>query len=87
MFLQKTLFCTNSIQFVNEDDGGLLLLGESEGISDELGAVTDEHLYELGTSQLQEGRLGLGGTGSSQQGLSCTRRSIQQHTLGETKKV
>jgi len=71
---------TNGIQFVNEDDGRVFLLGERERISDELCTVTDEHLDQLWAGQLQECRLGLCGTSPGQQRLASTGRTIQQHT-------
>lgn len=47
----------------------------------ERASLTDEHLHKLRAGQLEEGRLGLRGTGSSQEGLACSRGPVQQHSL------
>jgi len=71
---------TDCIQFIDKDDCRVLLLGESERISDKFRTITDEHLDELRTGQFEECRLCLSGTGSSQQGLAGAGRTIQQYT-------
>lgn len=48
----------NGIQLVDEDDGRSFLLGQGKGIPDQLGTIPDEHLHQLGPSQLEEGGLG-----------------------------
>ena len=35
---------SDGVQFVNEDDGGRLLLRQCERVAHQLGAVSDEHL-------------------------------------------
>ena len=60
---------TDGVQLVNEDDGWSLLLGESEGVSDKLDSVSNKHLDKLGSSELQEARLGLGSAGAGHQGV------------------
>ena len=72
----------DGVQLVDEYDGGRLLLGERERVAHQLGAVTDEHLHELRTGQLQEGRLGLRSAGARQQRLARARRAVEQHALG-----
>ena len=37
-------FGSDGVQLVDEDDGGRLLLRQSERVAHQLGAVTDEHL-------------------------------------------
>lgn len=37
---------TNSIQFVDEDDGGGLLFGKFESVPNQLRTVTNEHLHQ-----------------------------------------
>ena len=59
-------FVTDGIKFVNEDDRRVFLFGERERISDELCTVTNEHLNQLWSGQLEECRLGLSSTRSSQ---------------------
>ena len=50
----------DGIQLIDEDDGWSFLLGQGKGIPDELGTIPNEHLHQLGASQLQEGGLGWG---------------------------
>ncbi|CAN8007616.1 unnamed protein product, partial [Ixodes pacificus] len=72
----------DGVQFVDEDDGRRLFLGEREGVSHQLGAVADEHLNELRSGELQERRLGLGGTRAGHQRLAGAGRSVQEDTFG-----
>ena len=71
---------TNGIQLIDEDNGRRLFLGKGKGIPHQLGSVPDEHLHQLGPSQLQEGGLGLGGTGTCQQRLAGAWGTVQQNT-------
>ena len=79
---------TDGIDLVDEEDGTLagavldLLLGQIEGIADELGTVADEHLHELRSRELEEDGIGLVGTGPGQQGLAGTGRSVKEDALG-----
>ena len=52
-----TDLCSNGIQFINEDDCRGFLFCQSKGISHHLCTITNEHLYQLRASQLQEGAL------------------------------
>ena len=63
-------FRAHGVELVDEDDRGRFLLCESEAVTDELGAVADEHLDELGTGELEEGGVGLGSAGSGEEGLA-----------------
>lgn len=47
----------DGIQLINEDDGWCLLLGQGKGIPNQLSTISNEHLYQLGTGQLEEGGL------------------------------
>lgn len=70
----------DGIQLVDEDDRWCLLLGQGEAVPDQFGTVADEHLDELWTSEFEEGGVGLGGTGTSKEGLASTGRSVHQGT-------
>lgn len=48
---------TNGIQFINEDDGWSLLLGQGKSITDQFGTISNKHLHQLRACQLQEGSL------------------------------
>lgn len=50
-------FGANGIQLINEDDRWRLLLGQGKGITDQFGTIPNEHLHQLGASQLQKGGL------------------------------
>lgn len=48
----------NGIQLINEDNRWSFLFGQGKGVTDQLGTIPDEHLHQLGASQLQKGGLG-----------------------------
>ena len=66
----------NGIQLINEDDRWSFLLGQGEGIPDQLGTISDEHLHQLGASQLQEGGLGVVGVGVVESSQRHHERSL-----------
>mmetsp|Transcript_7696 Transcript_7696/g.26505 ORF Transcript_7696/g.26505 Transcript_7696/m.26505 type:complete len:458 (+) Transcript_7696:35-1408(+) len=70
------------IDLVDKYDTRGLLLREGKGVSHELGAVSDEHLHELGSRELQKGGVGLGGAGPSDQGLPRPGGAVEQDSLG-----
>ena len=63
-------------------DGWSLLLGQSEGVCDQLGSVSNKHLDKLRSSELQETRLGLGSAGAGHQGLAGTWRANEVDKSG-----
>jgi hypothetical protein len=71
-FITVKALCADGIELVDEDDGRRLLMREGEGVSHELRTVTDEHLHELRSRQLQETRVRLRSAGASQQSLPST---------------
>ena len=71
-------FGSDGVQFIDEDDGRRLFFGQSEGVSDEFSAISDEHLHQLRPSQLQKRGFGLRGAGTSQQGLTGAGRAVKQ---------
>mmetsp|Transcript_24175 Transcript_24175/g.37491 ORF Transcript_24175/g.37491 Transcript_24175/m.37491 type:complete len:212 (-) Transcript_24175:702-1337(-) len=81
-------FGTNSIQLINKDNRtagctiGNFLLGKFECIPNQLGSISNKHLNQLRTSQFQKHRIGLIGTGTCQQGLTCPGRTVEKHPLG-----
>lgn len=72
---------TNCIELINKDDGGSLLSGKLESISDHLGTITDKHLHKLWSSEFEECCLCLGRTCSRHHGLSGTWRAVHKETL------
>lgn len=55
----------------------------TEQVPNSSGALTHQHLIELGSSCVEEGNACLSGHSTGQKGLSRARRSNQQHTLGQ----
>ena len=73
----------HSVDLVNKDDGGGLLLGLIEEVADTGGAHAHIQLHEVGAGDRQELHAGLAGHSLGQQGLTGTRRAHQQHALGD----
>mmetsp|Transcript_54617 Transcript_54617/g.91003 ORF Transcript_54617/g.91003 Transcript_54617/m.91003 type:complete len:275 (-) Transcript_54617:268-1092(-) len=72
---------SDGVQFVNEDDGRLLLLCKLEGIANNLRTVTDVHLHKLWPGQLQKASLRLSSTCSCEQCFAGPWWTIQQNPL------
>ena len=63
-------FVGDSIDFVNEDDGGGVFLGFGEEVADAGGTDADEHFGELGAGDAEEGDGGLASDGAGHQGFA-----------------
>ena len=70
------------VDFVDEDDAGRVLLALFEQVADAAGAHADKHLHEVRTGDGEERHVGFAGDRAGQQGLAGSRRSDQQHALG-----
>ena len=70
------------VDFVDEDDAGRVLLALLEEVADAACADADEHFNEVGTGDREEGNVGFAGDCAGQQGLAGSRRSDEQHALG-----
>ena len=75
---------TDSIDFVDEDDAGRVLLGLLEHVADAAGADADEHFDKVGTGNGEEGHIGFAGNRAGQQRLAGTGRTHQQHAARNT---
>src|ERR1700722_20245085 len=75
---------TDCVDFVDEDDAGSILLSLLEKVAYAAGADADEHLDKVRTRDGEERYVGLAGYGARQEGFTGTRRSDQQHSLGNT---
>ncbi len=73
---------SDSVDFVDEDDAGRVLLALLEQIANAACADADEHLDEVRTRDAEERHIGFAGYRTCQQGLAGSRRSNQQHALG-----
>ena len=72
----------DSVDFVDEDDAGGVLLALLEQVADAACAHADEHLDEVGAGDAEERHVGFAGHGAGQQGLAGSGRPDQQHALG-----
>jgi len=82
-----TTLTTDGIDLIDEDDAGSILLGLAEDVTDTGGTDTHEHLDELGTRDGDEGNAGLTSDGLGQEGLTGTRRSVQDDTTGDAASI
>jgi hypothetical protein len=76
-------FTANGIQFVDEDDGRLLLAGGCEEVAHTLCTDADEHFLELGTRGEEEWDACLSGDGPGEHGLSGAGWTCEQDTFWE----
>jgi len=74
--------CTDSINLIDEDDGGGLLLCKFEQFADETGAFSDIFLNKLGSDHPQEVSVGLVRHCLRKQGLPGPGRPVEEHPLG-----
>ncbi|CAB4575400.1 unannotated protein [freshwater metagenome] len=72
---------TNSIDLVNEDDGGSVLLGLFEEVAHSARSDTHEHLDEVRTRDRVERNARLTGNGTREKRLSGSGRAIEQDAL------
>ena len=73
---------TDSVDLVDEDDAGSLLLGLLEQVAHTRCTHTHKHLDEVRAADRQERNVSLAGNGLSQHRLTCSRRTNQQCALG-----
>ena len=71
----------DSVDFVDEDDAGSVLLALLEQVADAACAHADEHLDEVRTRDAEERHVGFAGDRARQQGLAGSGRPDQQHAL------
>ena len=72
---------TDRVDLVDEDDRGALCFGLLKEVADSAGADTHKHLNEIRARDGEERHVRLTGDGTSQQGLTGTRRAYQQNAL------
>src|SRR5579875_2041892 len=73
----------DSIDFVDEDDAGGVLLALFEEVANAAGADADEHLDEIRAGDGEEGDVGFAGDGAGEQGLAGARRPDHEDALGD----
>ena len=74
----------DSVDLIDEDDAGGVLLALLEQVSHSGGPHAHEHLHEVGSADGEEGHPGLAGDGSGQKRLARAWRSDQQHPFGDS---
>ena len=72
----------DSIDLIDEDDAGSLLVRFLEEVADLCGTTADEHLDELGAGDLEERDAGLACDSTCEEGLACARRADKQSATG-----
>ena len=80
-----TALAAHSIDLVDEDDGGGVLLGLIEQVAHTGGTETHEHFDEVGAGHRVERHAGLACDGSGQQRLTGAGRAVQQHTARDAR--
>src|SRR4051812_41395216 len=73
---------SNRVDLVNKDDARSILLALLEKVSDATRTHADEHFDKIRTRDGEERNIGFAGNRTGQQSLTCSRRSYQQHALG-----
>jgi hypothetical protein len=73
----------HGIDLIDEDDAGHGLFGLIKQVTHTGCADTDIHFHEVGAGNGVEGHPCLTGAGTSQQGLTGTRRAHQQNAVGD----
>ena len=71
----------HSVDFIDEDNAGGVLLALLEQIADAAGAHADEHLDEIRTRNREKRNVGLAGNGARQQRFSGPRRADEQNAF------
>ena len=74
----------HGVDFVNEDDAGVVFLGFVEQVPHTGGAHAHKHLHKVRAGDGEEGHPGLSGHGPGQQGFTGTGRAHQQHAFGDS---
>src|SRR6202521_977602 len=73
-----------SVNFVDEDDAGSILLALLEQIPHTARANADKHFNEVGTGNRKEWNVALARNGARQQGFPRTSRTYEQDPLWNT---
>ncbi len=74
---------SDGVDLVDENDGGRVLLGLIEQVTDAGGTDADEHLDEVGAGDGEEGHAGLACDRASEEGLAGAGRAVEEYALGD----
>src|SRR5205823_4313478 len=72
-----------SVNLVNKDDAGGILLALLKQVTNAAGAHAHKHLYKVRSGDAEERHIGFTGHGPRQQGLTSPRMSYQQDAFGD----
>src|SRR5690242_18450142 len=75
---------SDSVDLIDEDYAGGILLALLKQVTNPACADTHEHFDEVGTRNREERYIGLTGNRPGQQGLTGSRRPDQEYALGNT---
>ena len=78
--ITRTAVTTDRIDLIDEDNRGSNFLCAGYKITHTRSANTDIHLKEFRTCNGEEGSLGFTRNSLCQQGLTCSRRTVEEHT-------
>ena len=79
----ETAGLSQSVELVDEDDAGGLLLGLDEEVADAGRPETHKHLDEFRSGEAEEGDAAFAGDGLGQEGLAGPRRSHEENPFGD----
>ena len=79
-----TAVAPDGINFIDEDDGWCVLFGLGEQISHARCSDPHKHFDKVRAGNRIKRHIGFPGNGSGKQGLTCSRRAIQKHTLRDS---
>src|SRR5882672_9539491 len=74
----------HSIDFIDEDDAGSILLALLEKVAHPARADAHKHLHEIRTGDRKERNVGFASDRAGQQSFARTRRSHEQHALRDS---
>lgn len=80
-FIVIESLCSDSVNFIYEDNCGSLLFCKGESVSDHLRTVTDVHLNEVWPGEFEESSFCLTCTCSGHHCFSCTWRTEHEASL------
>ena len=79
-----TTLAADSVDLIDEDDAGGVLLGLGEEVANTRGTNTDEHLDKLRARDGEEGHTGLASDGAGEEGLAGSGGSLEDEAAGDT---
>mmetsp|Transcript_3420 Transcript_3420/g.5643 ORF Transcript_3420/g.5643 Transcript_3420/m.5643 type:complete len:320 (+) Transcript_3420:2563-3522(+) len=83
----STTLTSNGINLIDENNARSILLGLGENITDTGSTHSNKHLNELGTGDGDEGNSSLTSDGLGKKSLTCSGRTIQDNSSGNSAPV